>query len=88
MRKTTQQKMKESHEEYLRIAPEKRLDAALEQPLYDLVEEIKGNLDWLKVLKERPTPVNVEVLGAMERALIELDALQQKYFPDEEEAAA
>jgi hypothetical protein len=60
------------------------------QSLYDMVDCIKDRMTSgrMKFSKINPTPATVEILDAMERALHELDALQQKYFPEPEEEAA
>lgn len=55
------------------------------QPLYDTVEFIEDrltNYGAMKFSHINPTPAAVEIIGAMQRALTELQALEQKYFPD------
>jgi|GEM_PF-4585821 len=59
----------------------------LAQELYDTVEVMKKHMNSsvMQFSSINPTPAAVEIIGAMQRALLKLDALQQKYFPDPEE---
>ncbi|NYH13566.1 hypothetical protein [Paraburkholderia bryophila] len=56
----------------------------LAQPLYDITEYMKERMSYgyRKYAKVNPTPAAAEIYGAMQRALTELSALEQKYFPD------
>lgn len=81
MTKKLTQKQKEA--EILAHGREHHPDVFIAQPLYGTVERLKKDVAEMKLVK--PIPAQVEVLAAMERALAELDALQQKYYPEEED---
>jgi hypothetical protein len=62
----------------------------LAQPLYDTVEFMKGRMTGyaMKYAKVNPSLAAAEILDVMSKALLELDAVQQKYFPDDDDQAA
>lgn len=83
MKKMTQKEKDAAFMEHLRQSdPEIFVSGSL-----DIVTEtLKKEVARMKLVKA--IPAQVEVLAAMQRALTELDALQQKYYPDEDAQAA